>query len=68
MKLTIEACRVNVGASKKEMANFVGVSESTVRSWEKGRSIPKATHVIKLLAFFASKGFPVELNDLKFLS
>ena len=68
MKLSLKACRTNVEATAKEMAEYVGVTEDTVYTWESGQYAPKANHMIKILAFFAEKGFPVGLNDLKFLS
>ena len=68
MKLSLKACRVNVNASAKEMAAYIGVTEDTIYNWENGRSAPKATQVIRILEFFDSKGFSVQLNNLKFLS
>ena len=68
MKLSLKACRVNVNATAKEMAAYIGVTEDTIYNWESGRSAPKAYQMIKILDFFALKGFPIQLNNLKFLS
>ena len=68
MKLTLEACRVNVQASVKEMAKAVGVSEDTVYNWEKGKYAPTAKNMQKILDFFASKNFPITINDINFLT
>lgn len=68
MKLSLKACRVNVHASAKEMAAYIGVTEDTIYNWENGKCSPRAIQVIKILDFFESKGFPIQLNNLKFLS
>lgn len=67
MKLSIKACRVNVNATAKEEAEYIGVCEDTVLNWEKGKSSPRRENVYKMLDFFASKGFPVSLDDIRFL-
>ncbi len=67
-KLSLKACRVNVEASAKEMAAAVGVTEDTIYNWESGKCAPRAIQMVKVLNFFAEKGFPVSLNDIKFLS
>lgn len=68
MKLTLKACRVNVGATAREMADFIGVTEDTIYNWESGKYSPRGKQMIKILNFFASKDFPVSLNDIKFLT
>lgn len=67
MKLTLKACRVNVNASVKEEAKYVGVSEDSIYKWENGEYAPKLHHVVKLLEFFNSKGFNISFNDINFL-
>lgn len=67
MKLTLKACRVNVGASAKEMATEIGVTEDTVYNWESGKYAPRAKQMIKILRFFADRGFPVTLENINFL-
>jgi DNA-binding XRE family transcriptional regulator len=68
MKLTLKACRTNVKATAKEVAEYVGVTEDTIYNWESGKYLPKATSMQKLLMFFAEKGFAVSLNDINFLT
>jgi DNA-binding XRE family transcriptional regulator len=68
MKLTLQACRVNVQASVEEMAKAIGVSEDTIYNWEKGKFTPTAKNMQRILDFFASKGFIVTLSDINFLS
>lgn len=67
MKLSLKACRVNVNATAKEMGEFVGVSADTIYNWETGKHSPRAAQIPKIIEFFNSKGFPVELNNLNFL-
>lgn len=67
MKLTLKSCRVNVNASAAEMAKAVGVTEDTVYNWESGKYAPTAKNMQKILDFFASKNFPVQLSDINFL-
>lgn len=68
MKLTLKACRTNVGATAREVAEYLGVTEDTIYNWECGKYCPKATHMQKLLKFFEERGFAVSLNDINFLS
>lgn len=67
MKLTLKACRTNINASAAEMAKAVGVSEDTIYNWEKGKYAPTGKNMQKILDFFASKNFPVTINDINFL-
>ena len=67
MKLTLKSCRVNVNATAAEMAKSVGVTEDTVYNWEKGKYSPTAKNMQKILEFFASKGFPIEIGNINFL-
>lgn len=66
MKITLRACRANVNASAKEMAEFVGVTKETIYNWESGKSAPKLKQMPKVLTFFATKGFVVCADDIIF--
>lgn len=44
-KITLEAVRVNAGMNQKEWAKRLGVSNSTVVSWEKGKTEPTLTQL-----------------------
>ena len=68
MKWTLKACRVNVQATAKEMADAIGVTEDTIYNWESGKYDPRAKQMAKILSFFASKGLPIKLDEIKFLS
>jgi DNA-binding XRE family transcriptional regulator len=67
VKLTLKACRVNVNASAAEMAEALGVTEDTVYNWEKGKYMPTAKNIVKILDFFESRNFPIAINDINFL-
>ena len=67
LKLTLKACRVNVNASAAEMANAIGVTEDTVYNWESGKYSPTSKNMQKILDFFASRNFPIEIGDINFL-
>lgn len=68
MKWTLKACRVNIQVTAKEMAEAIGVTEDTIYNWESGKYSPRARQVSKILDFFASKGLPITLNQINFLS
>ena len=67
IKLTLKACRVNVNATAKELAEYVGVSEDSIYKWENFKCSPSGKHVAKALEFFALKGCPVQIDQIKFL-
>lgn len=67
MKLTLKACRVNIQATAKEMADAIGVTEDTIYNWECGKYAPTAKNMQKILDFFASKNFPIALSEINFL-
>ena len=48
VKITIPAARKNAGLSQKDLGRICGVSESTVRNWEKGRTEPTVSEAMKI--------------------
>ena len=48
MKITLKACRVNAKMSRKEFADRLNVSESTIFNWEKGRTEPTLNNLRKI--------------------
>ena len=66
MKISLKACRINVGATVKEFSKAIGVSEYTIYKWEKGVTAPNITQVPLIIEFFNSKGFNININDIKF--
>lgn len=67
MKLSLKACRINVGASAADIAGAVGVSVKTVYSWESGRTSPTIAQIPKILDFFQSRNFEIGVNNIRFL-
>lgn len=47
-KISLEAARVNAGLTQKELANILGVSNSTVINWEKGNTEPSISQLKKI--------------------
>lgn len=68
MKWTLKACRVNIQATAKEMAEAIGVTEDTIYNWESGKYAPRAKQLNKILSYFASKGLPISYSEINFLS
>jgi DNA-binding XRE family transcriptional regulator len=52
IKITLEAARVNAGLTQKEAADALGVSNHTVMSWEKGKSLPKVDQIDKICELY----------------
>lgn len=38
------------GESLAELANFLGVSESAIRSWESGECVPRGVSLLRILS------------------
>lgn len=47
-KVTLPVARKIAGLTQKELASALGVSESTVLKWEKGRSEPSVSQAIAI--------------------
>ena len=65
-RLTLKACRITAGVKAEEIARVAGVTTDTVYKWEKGRSFPNAPQIVKILNFYAAKGYAVDVNDINF--
>lgn len=62
VKMTLEAARVNAGYTQKTAAERLGISNSTLCSWENGKSFPKADQIEKICGLY---GIPYDcLNFL----
>lgn len=64
--LTLKACRIIANVKAEEIANTVGVTVDTIYKWEKGRSFPNAPQMVKIVKFFAGKGYIIDMDELKF--
>ena len=47
-KITLEAARVNAHLTQKELAEILGVSNTTVVNWEKGKTEPSLSQLKKI--------------------
>lgn len=56
--LTIKACRANTGMTQTEFAKAIGVNETTVLNWEKGRTFPRLPELKKISDL---SGVPLQL-------
>ena len=66
--LTLKACRIIANIKVEEIATAVGVTADTVYKWEKGKSFPNAPQMVKIIEYFAEKGFLVDMSDINFFS
>lgn len=62
LKISLEAARVNVKLSQKDVADVLKVSNKTVCSWEKGKTFPSAEMIGKLCELYG-----VSYDDINFL-
>ena len=44
-QITLKAARVNAGFTQTKVAEKLGVSTSTVKNWEQGKTFPKQPHI-----------------------
>lgn len=51
-QITLKAARVNAGLTQSSVANVLGVSVSTIKNWEKGKTFPKHPHIVKLCELY----------------
>lgn len=52
LKITLKAARTNAGMSRESVAKEVGVSYSTIKSWENGVTFPNQPQIDKLCDLF----------------
>lgn len=62
IKITLASARVNVGLNQKQAALELGVSNTTLCSWEKGESFPDALQIAKICELYG-----VPYDNIKFL-
>ena len=66
--ITLKACRVIADIKAEEIADAAGVGVDTLYKWEKGKSHPTAPQMVKIIKLFATKGYLLDVNDIKFFS
>ena len=64
--ITLKACRIIADIKAEELAQAVGVNTNTIYKWEKGRSFPDAKQMVRIILFFAQKGYLVNMDEIKF--
>lgn len=62
MTITLKAARTNKGLSQEEAAKLIGVSESTLINYEKGRRFPDVPIIKKIEDVYG-----VEYREINFL-
>ena len=67
-RLTLKSCRITAGVKVEEIAKAAGVTVDTVYKWEKGRSFPNAPQIVKILNFYAEKGYAINVIDINFFA
>ena len=48
MALTLKAARINKGLTQREAAQALGISDASLRSYEKGKTFPKISIIQKM--------------------
>lgn len=61
IKWNLRACRVQTGLTQKAVAEAVGVTEATVKSWESGKSAPTMEQGLAL-----SELYQIPLGNMDF--
>lgn len=62
MKLTLKSARVNCGLTQQEAAEKIGVSRTTLQSWETYKSYPTVAQLPRIEA-----AYNVRYDDIAFL-
>lgn len=47
-RITLEACRVNVGLNQQELADKIGVCRTTICNWEGGKTSPTSVQLQRI--------------------
>ncbi|WP_195558411.1 helix-turn-helix transcriptional regulator [Ligilactobacillus salivarius] len=53
MEPTLKLLRVNKGFNQDELGEKIGVSQTTISSWEQGKAKPSAKNIYKLAKIYA---------------
>ena len=61
MALTLKGARVNAGFTQKEAGQRLGVTSVTLGNWEKGKTFPKASQLLKIAELYG-----VRIDDIIF--
>lgn len=61
MRITLAAARVNAGLSQREAAEKIGVSRTTIQSWESYKTSPDGDAILRIC-----EAYDVSMNNLIF--
>ncbi|MCI5941474.1 MAG: helix-turn-helix domain-containing protein [Ligilactobacillus animalis] len=53
MELNLKMLRASKNFSQDELAEAIGVSQTTISSWEKGKSVPNAKNIYELAKLYS---------------
>ena len=62
--MKLKYARIEAGITQGEFAKIMGVSQTMVCLWEKGKNLPCKKKREKIKAFFKEKGIEVEFKVL----
>lgn len=51
-KISLKAARINADMSQTEVANRLNVSAASVANWERGKTSPKTTMLMRLCSLY----------------
>ena len=61
----IKKLRYKIGQTQKELASSVGVSTSTIKSWESGRAMPSPKHYKAIEEYlFSDEVYEPEISEI----
>ena len=61
-RISLKAERINANLSICDAADLIGVSESTLKSWEAGRTFPTQPHITKLCEVYGLSYDQIRFN------
>ena len=61
MKISLKAARINAGLTQSEAAEQIGVSVSTIKNWEAGKTFPSQPQIDKICEVYR-----VAYDNIKF--
>lgn len=61
IKISMAAARVNAGLTQREAAGEIGVSLSTIKNWEKGKTSPKYKQIDTICGVYQ-----IPVDNIKF--
>lgn len=63
LRITLASARINANLTQNEVADKLGVNQSTIVNWEKGRTYPNADMLYRLSALYDMPVENIALNS-----